>query len=91
MNVSGVILLFRYGMPYRVRTEGVSYYVTEDEDKREIATEQRYGSASRLRHQGQARPGARVCLFLRVSGCGLGGVHLVLHALVDDFGALIER
>jgi hypothetical protein len=42
MNVSGVILLFRYGMPYRVRTEGVSYYVTEDEDKREIATEQRY-------------------------------------------------
>ena len=29
MNLAGVILLFRYGMPYRVRSEGLSYLVTE--------------------------------------------------------------
>jgi hypothetical protein len=39
MNLAGVILLFRYGMPYRVRTGGATYYVAEDMDKREIATE----------------------------------------------------
>jgi hypothetical protein len=48
MNLAGVILLFRYGMPYRVRTEGVSYYVTEDVDKREVATERRYDSLGKL-------------------------------------------
>ena len=37
MNLARVILLFRYGMPYRVRSEGLSYYVTESVDKREAA------------------------------------------------------
>jgi hypothetical protein len=48
MNLAGVILLFRYGMPYRVRTEGVSYLITEDIDKREVATEWRYDWLGKL-------------------------------------------
>lgn len=43
MNLGGVILLFRYGMPYRVRSEGLSYLVTEQADKREVAIERWYG------------------------------------------------
>jgi hypothetical protein len=42
MNLAGVILLFRYGMPYRVRSEGLSYLVTENVDKREAAAEKLY-------------------------------------------------
>jgi len=48
MNLAGVILLFRYGMPYRVRTEGVNYLITEDVDKREVATERRYDLLGKL-------------------------------------------
>jgi hypothetical protein len=28
-NMAGVILLFRYGMPYRISSEGGDYFVTE--------------------------------------------------------------
>ena len=42
MNLVSVILLFRYGMPYRVRSEGFSYYVTEEPDKREATAEKLY-------------------------------------------------
>jgi hypothetical protein len=42
MNLAGVILLFRYGMPYRVRSGGLNFYVTENVDEGEIASERRY-------------------------------------------------
>jgi hypothetical protein len=48
MNLVGVILLFRYGMPYRVRTEGANYYVAEDADKHVIAIERRYDLLGKL-------------------------------------------
>jgi hypothetical protein len=48
MNLAGVILLFRYGMPYRVRTEGATYLITEDVDKREVTTERRYDLLGKL-------------------------------------------
>jgi hypothetical protein len=48
MNLAGVILLFRYGMPYRVRSEGATYLVTEDVNKREIAMERRYDWLGKL-------------------------------------------
>ena len=35
-------------MPYRVRTEGATHYVTEDVDKRVIATERRYDLLGKL-------------------------------------------
>jgi hypothetical protein len=36
LSVIGVLLLFRYGMPYRTRSEGAIYLVTQtsEEDKR---------------------------------------------------------
>jgi hypothetical protein len=42
MNLAGVILLFRYGMPYRVRTEGNTYYVTQSVDAAEVRAERWY-------------------------------------------------
>jgi len=48
MNLAGVILLFRYGMPYRVRSEGLSYYVTETADKDKLAAERRYDLLGKL-------------------------------------------
>ncbi len=30
LNIGGVILLFRYGMSYRVRTEDATYYVSSN-------------------------------------------------------------
>jgi hypothetical protein len=41
-NLSGVLLLFRYGMPYRVSTGGSSIYVSSSTDPKELATDQRY-------------------------------------------------
>ena len=41
-NLSGVLLLFRYGMPYRVSTGGSSIYVSSSTDPHELAMEQRY-------------------------------------------------
>jgi hypothetical protein len=42
MNLIGVILLFRYGMPFRVRTEGASYELREEVDQTAIAADRRY-------------------------------------------------
>lgn len=43
VNLLGVILLFRYGMPYRVRTGGeVAYIASGQPDQREVKAERRY-------------------------------------------------
>jgi hypothetical protein len=42
INLIGVILLFRYGMPFRVRTEGASYELRGEVDQTAIAAEHRY-------------------------------------------------
>ena len=39
INLAGVILLFRYGMPYRVETKGRSYLLLEDDDAEAVRTE----------------------------------------------------
>jgi hypothetical protein len=41
-NLVVVILLFRYGMPFRVRTGGFSSYVTENSDPKEVRAERWY-------------------------------------------------
>jgi hypothetical protein len=41
-NLAGVILLFRYGMPYRVASGGHSYFITEQADPRELKAERVY-------------------------------------------------
>jgi hypothetical protein len=42
-NLSGVILLFRYGMPYRVRTGGETFYIASGSaNEDQIAAERRY-------------------------------------------------
>ncbi len=63
LNIGGVILLFRYGMPHRVRTEGATYFATEDVDKRAVATERRYDWLCKLG------------LFLIVTGTAAHSVH----------------
>jgi hypothetical protein len=40
-SVAGVILLFRHGMPYRVRTGGSSIYVSSTSDPKEAGAERR--------------------------------------------------
>jgi hypothetical protein len=42
MNLIGVILLFRYGMPYRVRSGGNAFYVSSHSDQAEVAAERLY-------------------------------------------------
>jgi hypothetical protein len=42
LSLIGVLLLFRYGMPYRVRTGGSSIYVSSSSDPREATLERRY-------------------------------------------------
>jgi hypothetical protein len=42
LSLIGVLLLFRYGMPYRVRTGGSSIYISSSSDPREAALERRY-------------------------------------------------
>jgi hypothetical protein len=43
LNLAGVILLFRYGMPYRVRTDGrVVTFVSEKEDLTTKKLDRRY-------------------------------------------------
>ena len=37
--LAGVILLFRYGMPYRVRSGGADYIVTEQIHTEELASD----------------------------------------------------
>jgi hypothetical protein len=42
LNLVGVIILFRWGMPFRVRSGGVTYRITNQIDAKEVATERRY-------------------------------------------------
>jgi hypothetical protein len=42
ISLIGVLLLFRYGMPCRVRTGGSSMYVSSSSDPREAMLERRY-------------------------------------------------
>jgi hypothetical protein len=42
LSLIGVLLLFRYGMPYRVRTGGLPLRVTISSDPRAAALERRY-------------------------------------------------
>jgi hypothetical protein len=42
LNLIGVLLLFRYGMPYRVRTGGADYIQTRQTDQEAIKAERRY-------------------------------------------------
>ena len=42
LSLIGVLLLFRYGMPYRARTGGSSIYVASSSDPREATFERRY-------------------------------------------------
>ncbi len=42
LNLVGVIILFRYGMPYHVPTGGAVHIITEQIDTAEKALESRY-------------------------------------------------
>jgi hypothetical protein len=42
LNLIGVVILFRYGMPFHVPTGGAVSLVTETRDQADIALEQRY-------------------------------------------------
>ncbi|TPJ85515.1 hypothetical protein FJ434_16450 [Mesorhizobium sp. B2-5-13] len=41
-SLAGVIVLFRYGMPYKVRTGGTTNIIIEQIDEEEVALERRY-------------------------------------------------
>jgi hypothetical protein len=43
LNLVGVIILFRYGMPFHVPTGGAVHLVTEQVDAAEKALESKYG------------------------------------------------
>jgi hypothetical protein len=42
LTLVGLLILFRYGMPYRVRTGGVNYIITEQIDESELKTDRWY-------------------------------------------------
>ena len=42
LNLLGVLTLFRYGMPYRVESGGVTFIVTGKRNQSEIALDKRY-------------------------------------------------
>jgi hypothetical protein len=42
LNLAGVVILFRYGMPFHVPTGGAVPLITETRDQATIALEQRY-------------------------------------------------
>jgi hypothetical protein len=42
LNLVGVLLLFRYGMPFRVERKGASYWLLEETDYDVIKIERRY-------------------------------------------------
>jgi len=42
LNLIGVLILFRYGMPYRVRTGGAVYIVMEKKNEVDEKEERRY-------------------------------------------------
>lgn len=42
VNLAGVLMLFRYGMPYHVESKGVVLLALEETDHEEIKLERRY-------------------------------------------------
>ena len=46
LSLIGVVILFRYGMPYRVETGGAIPLAIEGEDEAAKATERKIGRAS---------------------------------------------
>jgi hypothetical protein len=42
LNLAGVIILFLYGMPFHVRTDGTVYLISHQVDAAEKALERRY-------------------------------------------------
>jgi hypothetical protein len=42
LALAGILLLFRYGMPYETRTGGQSALLLEGQDQNQIALEQHY-------------------------------------------------
>ena len=42
LSVCGVLILFRYGMPYRVRTGGANFLLLEKKDEEAIKEETKY-------------------------------------------------
>jgi hypothetical protein len=42
LTLLGLLFLFRYGMPYRVRSGGVTYLITENTDKEDVRLDKRY-------------------------------------------------
>jgi hypothetical protein len=42
LALAGILLLFRYGMPYRVRSGGAIHLILEQTDDAEIKAEKRY-------------------------------------------------
>jgi hypothetical protein len=43
LTLVGLLILFRYGMPYRVRTGGVDYIITETTNEDEVKADRLYG------------------------------------------------
>jgi hypothetical protein len=41
-NLIGIVVLFRWGMPFRVETGGATYLITVQRDANEIAVERLY-------------------------------------------------
>lgn len=48
INLAGVVLLFRYGMPYRVETRGRSYLLLEEDDADAVRVEAFYRKLGKL-------------------------------------------
>jgi hypothetical protein len=42
LNLAGVLILFRYGMPFHVPTKGAVHLILEQTDQAEIELERRY-------------------------------------------------
>jgi hypothetical protein len=42
VSLFGFLILFRYGMPFRVRSDGVTYLITEQVDEKEKKIDRRY-------------------------------------------------
>lgn len=42
LNLAGLLVLFRYGMPFRVATAGATYIVADAVDEKEVALDKKY-------------------------------------------------
>lgn len=42
VNLVGVLMLFRYGMPYRIDSGGATYIITGQIDTKEVELDRRY-------------------------------------------------